>query len=1303
MFLPAFIYIAIKIHPVYILKLFNRSASSMLGSSSHGLTRGGGTKSKAIASVFLGIILLTSTVLMVAPPTQAFAAAITTLDISSHVTNPTLITNDGQLFYVYDHADASVSAFDTDGTEDNSKDFDTVDSPNVGADTRFYIKMTYDNGYFLFVQTAPGHDDGNIVAFRANGDEVFGDDIPSKYTVDYVTSKQSSGIVTSFGGHDYTLDEVAKTVSVTVTPASVPAAPTGLVAPSSPAGVMLQWDAPGNTGGSPITGYVIEYAVDDGTSPWVTRATDTADTTAAFGDLLNGRDYVFRVKAANSVGTGPVSDTVTATIPASAPYRVENLVAEAGNVQGSVALSWDAPVHDGGKAISDYVIKYSSGSGSTWDIFSDGVKTDTSAVIPDLDIGVSYSFKVTAENSIGEGPPSDVVTFAPQETTDPTVTLLGPNPYYIQVNNDYVEHGVEAADNLDDNPKVQTVLRGLDTASAGSYFVTYVVTDSAGNTASVTRDVHVYEPVIYESTESAGAHGYGSQGDRPSEHIISSVRYGTNPASEQASAGVFTLPPKYEFVTVTATGRVADHNEDVDGASPADDIRSVRAYQFVNSDADLVHVGTFDIDEIFGSFEVPLKGDGRGLDAGTHKFRIYAWVTTNPEGYAGAYYDFTITINNDNAAADSVTDADSAPVDGDEPADTTAPAGELVLRAPDSGGYLLTDRYVVAHVDDTDSIGDIAVRGTGPTSADAARLTVHDENKAYMRDVALDSGGWHVTIPAASLSPGDNKFFLRNTAASDGTKSWASFHIIIVERPQDAVQSAAVSVSPSDGAAVIKSKVESAPSGAVVTFEDGTYDSIGTVKITKPLTLKSSTGDQSDSDARFTRNITFDIRSDDVRVAGLKFVGVTSEAPVKVSYVTASDVVIEKNLFDGMSKYGVYRYNNPNGDTFSLDKGTYAERMTVDQNVFRDIGFQGMSSAERTAVTDDKTIPAGSKVGIAIKVDGVRDSVISGNNIDKSTGSGILLNFAEDVTVKGNTISNVIADGIKVDRSASGIVIYDNQITKSAYADRFTDDDTTAKPIDSAHAAIAILKADDATVRDNVIGDSKTGILFCKGTCDENYEPIPESDSRSYSEGPSTGHVTRNILKDIGMQYIVNAQPDERLPAQLNYFDVADPGAKITGKVYYGPWYADEGLTTLSTTGAAQTSNARAFSSSTCSISLEHSPMTFSNTIYGQNSDPQTQNVSNTGSSDLTGIMLESTGWKKADGTVLPTVHTDVRDTASNTYQKLSSTDTASFDTTLGASSADRLSLEFVMDLRDATTGPAEELTETVVYLASCS
>ena len=628
---------------------------------------------------------------------------------------------------------------------------------------------------------------------------------------------------------------------------------------------------------------------------------------------------------------------------------------------------------------------------------------------------------------------------------------------------------------------------------------------------------------------------------------------------------------------------------------------------------------------------------------------------------------------------------------------------KLVLKAPDSDGHLLADRYMVVYVDDINSIGDITVHGTEPTSTDSPRLSIHDKDKddGYIRDANRSSSGWNVTIPAANLSAGDNEFYMRNLASDGATTSYASFHIFIAEKPQDAPD--AIGVSSSDNAAAIKSKIENAPSGAVVTFEDGTYDSIGKIAISKPLTLKSATGDQNDSDAIFTGDITFDIRSSNVRVAGLEFAGVTSEAPVQVPWITVSDVVIEKNLFDGTSNFGVYRFNDKKTDTDSLDKGTYAERLTVDQNVFKDIGFQGMSSAEKTAVTDDKIIPAGSK-GTAIKIDGVRDSVISDNEIDKSTGSGILLNFAEDVTVKDNIIKNVIKDGIKVDRSASGIIIDGNNITNSAYADRFTDDDTTVKSNDSAYAAIAILKADDAVVRDNTITESKTGILFCKGTCDENYDPIPMSDSRSYSEGPSTGHVTGNILKDIGMQYIVNADPAKRLPAQLNYFDAADPDSKIKGKVYYGPWYADEALTTLSTTGTAvQTSNARAFSSSTCSISLERSSMTFSNTIYGQNSDTETQSVANAGSSDLTGIILESTGWKKADGTVLSTVHTDVKETGTDDYQKLSSTDKASFDTTLGASSADRLSLEFVMDLRDATSGPAEELTENVTYLASCS
>ncbi|MCF6325340.1 MAG: DUF5011 domain-containing protein [Gammaproteobacteria bacterium] len=73
----------------------------------------------------------------------------------------------------------------------------------------------------------------------------------------------------------------------------------------------------------------------------------------------------------------------------------------------------------------------------------------------------------------------------------PVITLVGNNPQTITVGNVYADAGATAMDNIDGNltTSIQTV-NLVDTANAGTYEVTYDVSDAAGNAAiQVTRTV----------------------------------------------------------------------------------------------------------------------------------------------------------------------------------------------------------------------------------------------------------------------------------------------------------------------------------------------------------------------------------------------------------------------------------------------------------------------------------------------------------------------------------------------------------------------------------------------------------------------------------------------------------------------------------------------------------------------------------------------------------------------------------------------------------------------------------------------
>ncbi|MFM7536111.1 MAG: LamG-like jellyroll fold domain-containing protein [Acidimicrobiales bacterium] len=97
----------------------------------------------------------------------------------------------------------------------------------------------------------------------------------------------------------------------TVTPTSTPGAPGGLRVMPGNGQLALTWSAPGLTGGSPVTDYVVEVRA-TGTSAWrvVADGVSTA-TVAPVPGIVNGITYEVRVSAVNVEGVGRPSPAVS--------------------------------------------------------------------------------------------------------------------------------------------------------------------------------------------------------------------------------------------------------------------------------------------------------------------------------------------------------------------------------------------------------------------------------------------------------------------------------------------------------------------------------------------------------------------------------------------------------------------------------------------------------------------------------------------------------------------------------------------------------------------------------------------------------------------------------------------------------------------------------------------------------------------------------------------------------------------------------------------------------------------------------
>ncbi|KAM6990088.1 myomesin 1a (skelemin) isoform 1-T1 [Tautogolabrus adspersus] len=199
--------------------------------------------------------------------------------------------------------------------------------------------------------------------------------------------------------------------------------------------VVVTWKQPAVEGSSPILGYYIDRC-EVGTHHWA-QCNDTPVKYARFPvtGLVEGRSYMFRVRALNKAGASRasrVSEAVVAMDPSdrarlragpSAPWTgmikfteedptvgvvpgepSDVVVTEA--TKSYVVLAWRPPMQRGHEGVMYYIEKCMSGT-DTWQRVNTGmpVKSPRFALF-DLAEGNSYNFRVRCCNSAGVGEPS---------------------------------------------------------------------------------------------------------------------------------------------------------------------------------------------------------------------------------------------------------------------------------------------------------------------------------------------------------------------------------------------------------------------------------------------------------------------------------------------------------------------------------------------------------------------------------------------------------------------------------------------------------------------------------------------------------------------------------------------------------------------------------------------------------------------------------------------------------------------------------------------------------------------------------
>lgn len=194
------------------------------------------------------------------------------------------------------------------------------------------------------------------------------------------------------GGEGPTSDPV----SFTTLPLPVPSKVQGVTVENITAtSALISWDAnPENEG-------VLKYIVYLNNK----KHGETTNAEYPLNNLQPATTYTVRIEAVNVYGAGPSSDPVeftTLEIPPDPATQVRNVIIKS-MTSTSAVISWTP------NPTSERIIKYV--------VYVNGEKhgetESTEYVLEDLKEGEKYTVTVTAVNALGEGPPSDPITFVP--------------------------------------------------------------------------------------------------------------------------------------------------------------------------------------------------------------------------------------------------------------------------------------------------------------------------------------------------------------------------------------------------------------------------------------------------------------------------------------------------------------------------------------------------------------------------------------------------------------------------------------------------------------------------------------------------------------------------------------------------------------------------------------------------------------------------------------------------------------------------------------------------------------------------
>lgn len=165
----------------------------------------------------------------------------------------------------------------------------------------------------------------------------------------------------------------------------------------------LEWDVPEDDGGCEIYNYIIEKC-ETKRGVWSIHSSAVIKNSAIVTRLIEGNEYIFRVRAENKMGTGPAvqTESIIARTQFNRPGAPD--APEVTKVaKDEMTVVWCSPDNDGGKPITGYILEKKEEHGIRWAPVTKSPITDTRLTVTGLLPNHDYQFRVKAENEIGVG------------------------------------------------------------------------------------------------------------------------------------------------------------------------------------------------------------------------------------------------------------------------------------------------------------------------------------------------------------------------------------------------------------------------------------------------------------------------------------------------------------------------------------------------------------------------------------------------------------------------------------------------------------------------------------------------------------------------------------------------------------------------------------------------------------------------------------------------------------------------------------------------------------------------------------